>query len=73
MNPCGYLSGVRFPAGSRDSPLPQKVRTGSGAHPASCPMGILDKFLTVNRPGRQAGPSAGNKNERVGPLHQYMP
>jgi hypothetical protein len=69
MDPCDCLSGFRFPAGSRDSPLPRKVHTGSGAHPASCPMGIVDYGLTVNRPERQAGPSAGIYNERVTPLH----
>ena len=42
MNTCHCLSGVRFPAGSRESPLPQKVHTGSGTHPASCPMDIVD-------------------------------
>ena len=69
MDPCDCLSGVRFPAGSRDSPLPQKVHTGSGAHPASCPMGIVDYCLAVNRPERQPGPSAGINIKRARPIH----
>jgi hypothetical protein len=31
--------GVRFPAGAKDFPTILCVQTGSGAHPASCPMG----------------------------------
>jgi hypothetical protein len=31
--------GVRFPAGAKDSSSTLCVQTGSGTHPASCPMG----------------------------------
>jgi hypothetical protein len=46
----GYLShyswtaGVRFPAGSIAFYLLHSVQTGSGAHPASYPMGTGDSF-----------------------------
>jgi hypothetical protein len=34
--------------------LIHRVQTGSGAHPASYPMGIEDSFPGVNRLGREA-------------------
>jgi hypothetical protein len=33
------------------SSLNHRVQTGSGAHPASCPMDTVDFFLLVKRPG----------------------
>jgi hypothetical protein len=36
--------GVRLPAGAKDSSCSLCVQTGSGAHPASCPMGIGGPF-----------------------------
>jgi hypothetical protein len=36
--------GVRFPAGAKDFSSNLCVQTGSGAHPASCPMGTGGPF-----------------------------
>jgi hypothetical protein len=36
--------GVRFPAGTKDFSCSPCVQTGSGAHPASCPMGTGGPF-----------------------------
>jgi hypothetical protein len=41
---------VRSPAGAKDFSSSLCVQTGSGAHPASCPMGTGGKA----RPGRDA-------------------
>jgi hypothetical protein len=38
-------STVRFPAGDGNSSLHHRVQTGSGAHPASYPMGARGSFL----------------------------
>jgi hypothetical protein len=38
-------SGVRFPAGAGNFSLHHRVQNGSGAHPASYPMGTRDSFL----------------------------
>jgi hypothetical protein len=40
----GWTAGVRFPAGVRDISLRHSVQTGSGAHPASYPMGTGVSF-----------------------------
>jgi hypothetical protein len=39
-----WTAGVRLPAGSRDFFLLHSVQTGSGAHPASYPMGTRGCF-----------------------------
>jgi hypothetical protein len=39
-----WTAGVRFLAGARDFSLLHSVQTGSGAHPASCPMGTKVPF-----------------------------
>jgi hypothetical protein len=39
------LSRVRFPAGAGNFSLHHRVLNGSGAHPASYPMGTRDSFL----------------------------
>jgi hypothetical protein len=47
--------GVRFPAGAKDFSFNLCVQTGSGAHPASCPMGTGGSFPGEKaRPGRDA-------------------
>jgi hypothetical protein len=51
----GWMAGVRFPAGARDFSILHSVHTGSGAHPASYPMGDLS--LGVKRPGRETNHS----------------
>jgi hypothetical protein len=58
---------VRFPAGSGNFSLHHRVQTGSGAHPASYPMGTRSSFTGgIKRPGREAEhsppPSAEVKN-----------
>jgi hypothetical protein len=47
-------SGVRFLAETGNFSLFNRVQTGSGAHPASYPMGTGGSFLWVKRPGREA-------------------
>jgi hypothetical protein len=42
---------VRSPTGAEDFSFSPCVQTGSGAHPASCPMGTGGSF-----PGGKAGP-----------------
>jgi hypothetical protein len=42
-------SRVRFPAGTGNFSLHHRVQNGSGAHPASCPMGTRGSF-----PGSEA-------------------
>jgi hypothetical protein len=37
-------SRVRFPAGAENLPLHHRVQNGSGAHPASCPIGTEGSF-----------------------------
>jgi hypothetical protein len=60
--------GVRSPAGAKDFSSILCVQTGSGAHPASCPMGTGGPFPGGKaRPGRNADhsppPSAEVMNE----------
>jgi hypothetical protein len=43
-----------IPAGTRHSYRLQRIQTGSGAHPASCSMGIKPFFPGVKRPEREA-------------------
>jgi hypothetical protein len=47
-------SRVRFPAGAGNFSLRHRVQNGSGAHPASYPMGTRALSLGVRRPGREA-------------------
>jgi hypothetical protein len=47
-------SRVRFPAGAGNFSLHHRVQNGSGAHPASYPMGIRGSFSGGKRPGREA-------------------
>jgi hypothetical protein len=47
--------GVRSPAGTKDFSSILCVQTGSGAHPASCPMGTRGPFAGGKaRPGHDA-------------------
>jgi hypothetical protein len=47
-------SRVRFPAEAGNFSLHHRVQNGSGAHPASYPMGARGSFPGVKRPGREA-------------------
>jgi hypothetical protein len=47
-------SRVPFPEGAENFSLYHRVQNGSGAHPASYPVGIRGSFLGVKRPGREA-------------------
>jgi hypothetical protein len=47
-------STVRFQAGAGNFSLHRRVQNGSGAHPASYPMGTRGFSLGVKRPGREA-------------------
>jgi hypothetical protein len=55
---CGLAdrgSRVRFPAGAGNFSLHHRVQNGSGAHPASYPLGTTMGFYTgLKRPGREA-------------------
>jgi hypothetical protein len=44
---------VRFPAGAGNF-FHQRVQNGSGAHPASYPMGTMGSFPEGKAPGREA-------------------
>jgi hypothetical protein len=58
--------GVRSPAGAKDFSSILCVQTGSGAHPASCPMGTGVLSLGVKaRPGRDADYSPPSSAEVV--------
>jgi hypothetical protein len=47
-------SRVRFPTGAGNFSLHHRVQNGSGAHPASYPMGTRGSFPGVKRPRREA-------------------
>jgi hypothetical protein len=56
--------GVRSPAGAKDFSSSLCVQTGSGAHPAYCPMGTGDPFPGGKaRPGRDADHSSPSSGE----------
>jgi hypothetical protein len=56
--------GVRSAAGAKDFSYSLCVQTGSGAHPASCPMGTGDPFPGAKaRPGRDAAHSPPSSAE----------
>jgi hypothetical protein len=46
-------SRVRFSAGARNISLHYRVQTGSGAHPASYPVGTRGSFPGLKRPRRE--------------------
>jgi hypothetical protein len=57
-------TGVRSPAGVKDFSSSLCVQTGSGAHPASCPMGTGGPFPGAKaRPGRGADHSPPSSAE----------
>jgi len=60
-----YLWGPRgrFPAGAGNFSLRHSVQNGSGAHPASYPMGARALSLGVKRPGREADHSPPSSAE----------
>jgi hypothetical protein len=47
-------SRFRFPAGTGNLSLHHRIQNGSGAHPASYPVGTGGSFPGVKRPGREA-------------------
>jgi hypothetical protein len=56
--------GVRSPARAKDFSSNLCVHTGSGAHPASCPMGTEDPFPGDKaRPGRDVDHSPSSSAE----------
>jgi hypothetical protein len=68
-------SRVRFPAGAGNFSLHHRDQNGSGAHPASYPMGTRGSFLGVKQPGREADhspPSSAEVKECVG-LYLHSP
>jgi hypothetical protein len=56
-------SRVRFPAGAGNFSLYHRVQNGSGAHPASYPMGNRGSFRGVKQPGREADHSPPSSTE----------
>jgi hypothetical protein len=48
------VSRIRFSAGAGNFSFHHRVQNGSGAHPASYPMGTKGSFPGVKRPGREA-------------------
>jgi hypothetical protein len=74
--PAGRLvSRVQFLAGAGNFSLHHRVRNGSGAHPASYPMGIRGFSLAVKRPGREAdhSPPSSAKVKECVELHLHSP
>jgi hypothetical protein len=66
-------STVRFPVGTGDFFLHHRLQNGSGAHPASYPMGTRGSSLGIKRPEREADhspPSSAEVKECV-ELHRY--
>jgi hypothetical protein len=47
-------SRVRFPTEAGNFSLHHRVQNGSGAHPASYPVGTRGSYPGVKRPGREA-------------------
>jgi hypothetical protein len=56
-------SRVRFLAGAGNFSLHHRVQDGSGAHPASYPMGIRALSVGVKRPGSEADHSPPSSAE----------
>jgi hypothetical protein len=56
-------SRVRFSAGAGNFSRHHRVQTGSGAHPASYPVGTRGFFPGVKRPGREADHSTPSSAE----------
>jgi hypothetical protein len=52
-----------FPAGAGNFSLHHRVQNGSGAYPASYPMGTSGSFLQVKWPGREADHSPTSSAE----------
>jgi hypothetical protein len=50
----GWMIGGSSPARGWNFSLHHRVQTGSGAHPASYPMGTRGSFPEEKRPGREA-------------------
>jgi hypothetical protein len=62
-NDYGLEIGVRFPAGDGNFSLQHHVQTGSGAHPASYPIGGRSYFPGVRRARREADNSPPSSAE----------
>jgi hypothetical protein len=66
---------VRFPAGAGNLSLQHRVQNGSGAHPASYPMGTRTLSLGVKRQGREADHSPPSSIEWsytfIRPIHLH--
>jgi hypothetical protein len=58
----GWTAGAGFPTG-RDFSLLHNVQTGSGAYPASYPVGTGGDFPGVRRPGRETDHSPRSSAE----------
>jgi hypothetical protein len=57
------VSRIRLPAGAENFSFHQRVKKGSGAHPASYSTGIRGSFLAIKRPGREADHSSPSSAE----------
>jgi hypothetical protein len=69
------LSRVRFPAEAGNFSIHHRIQNGSGAHPASYPIGTGALSVGVKRPGREADhspPSNAEVKEWVN-LYLYSP
>jgi hypothetical protein len=68
-------SRVRYPAGAGNFSLHHRVQNGSGAHPASYPMGTRALSLGIKRPGREAdqSPSSSAEVKECVELYLYSP
>jgi hypothetical protein len=59
------MIGVRFLAGAGNSSLQHHVQTGSGAHPASYPVGTRALSVGVKQPGHEADHSPPSSSAEV--------
>jgi hypothetical protein len=57
------MIGIRFPARAGNFSLRYHVQNGSGAHPASYPIGTGGSFPGGKRPGREADHSSPSSAE----------
>jgi hypothetical protein len=67
-----FICAVKYLNLSRNFPLHHRVQNGSGAHPASYPIGTRGSFLGVKRPGREADHSPPSSAEVKECLELYL-
>jgi hypothetical protein len=69
----GWMIGVRDPAGAGNFSFHHRVQTGSGAHPASYPIGTRGSFPGGKAAGREADHSPASSAEVKEWVELYLP